>query len=64
MKVYPLQLHLSDEGQRNLCKKFGQAGDHVSMVRYEEMINYLTKSRMEALKAPPPMPNQRSVTTP
>lgn len=45
---------------KNLCKKFGEAGNHVTLVRYEDMINYLAKSRMEALRAPPPMPGQRS----
>ncbi|XP_045126093.1 uncharacterized protein LOC123513184 isoform X1 [Portunus trituberculatus] len=53
------QLKLSEEGMKNLCKKFGEAGTHVTMVRYEDMINYLAKSRMEALRAPPPMPGQR-----
>ncbi|KAK8752596.1 hypothetical protein OTU49_006451, partial [Cherax quadricarinatus] len=53
------QLHFSDDGMKNLCKKFGQAGDHVAMVRYEEMVSYLTKCRMEALKPPPPLPNQK-----
>ncbi|KAG7159341.1 hypothetical protein Hamer_G021084 [Homarus americanus] len=55
------QLHLTDNGLKNICKKFGEAGDRVPMVRYEEMMTYLTKSRMEALKPPPPMINQRSV---
>lgn len=48
---------------KNLCKKFGEAGNHVSMVRYEDMFNYLAKSRMEALRAPPPTPRPRSATT-
>ncbi|XP_071522990.1 uncharacterized protein [Panulirus ornatus] len=62
--IRKFQVHLSEEGQKNLCKKFGQAGDLVSMVRYEEMVSYLTKSRMEALRAPPPMPNQRPEDAP
>ncbi|XP_045611173.2 uncharacterized protein C1orf87 isoform X1 [Procambarus clarkii] len=55
------QLHLSDEGARNICKKFGRAGDHAPMVRYEDLLAYLTKSRMEAFKPPPPFVDQRTV---
>lgn len=54
------QLKLSEDGMKNLCKKFGEVGNHVTMVRYEDMISYLAKSRMEALKAPPPLPSQRT----
>ncbi|XP_066984596.1 uncharacterized protein [Macrobrachium rosenbergii] len=50
------QFNLSDGAQKNLCRKFGQSGDHVAMVRYEEMFGYLAKSRMEAIRAPPPLP--------
>ncbi|XP_050693476.1 uncharacterized protein LOC126984142 isoform X2 [Eriocheir sinensis] len=57
------QLKLSEEGMKNLCKKFGEAGNHVSMVRYEDMFNYLAKSRMEALRAPPPTPRPRAETS-
>lgn len=58
MLILP-QLKLSEDGMKNLCKKFGEVGNHVTMVRYEDMISYLAKSRMEALKAPPPLPSQR-----
>ncbi|XP_064089365.1 uncharacterized protein LOC135203557 isoform X2 [Macrobrachium nipponense] len=50
------QFNLSDGAQKNLCRKFGQPGDHVAMVRYEDMFGYLAKSRMEAVRAPPSMP--------
>ncbi|XP_068249695.1 uncharacterized protein [Palaemon carinicauda] len=50
------QFNLSDGAQKNLCRKFGQSGDRVPMVRYEDMFGYLTKSRMEAIRAPPSMP--------
>ncbi|XP_042889655.1 uncharacterized protein LOC122264675 isoform X2 [Penaeus japonicus] len=52
------QIQLSPDGQRNICKKFGEEGERGPMVRYETMFAYMTKTRLEAIRAPPPKPRQ------
>ncbi|XP_047482629.1 uncharacterized protein LOC125034736 isoform X2 [Penaeus chinensis] len=52
------QIYLSPDGQKNLCKKFGETGERSAVVRYENMFAYMTKTRLEAIRAPPPKPQQ------
>ncbi|XP_037793848.1 uncharacterized protein LOC119589297 [Penaeus monodon] len=52
------QIFLSPDGQKNICKKFGEKGERSPVVRYENMFAYMTKTRLEAIRAPPPKPQQ------
>lgn len=52
------QIFLSPDGQKNICRKFGEKGERSPVVRYENMFAYMTKTRLEAIRAPPPKPQQ------